>query len=232
MDRRRSLKALLGEGAVIVVSVLLALSADAWWANHQESQQSKKQLLALARDFEQMSVRADSSLWTAQAGADAGAVLLNDLMGSNPGSIADSAMSMMKAIMFYEVFSPSTGAYEGLISSGGMELIEDEELKRAMEHFFGGFDDMRVSENMLLQAQLGFLEMEDFSRLVGLHQMLPVFETGAAGTTVARVRSWSQSDALLNGIAQLPLRHRDVIDDYVLIREAIDQIQVILATGE
>jgi hypothetical protein len=117
MDRRRTLRALLAEGAIIVVSVLLALSADAWWAERQESRQSREQIHALVRDFDQMAARADSSVATAQAADYAGSKLLRDLEGPHPESLADSAMALMKAIMFYEVFSPSTGAYQGLIAS-------------------------------------------------------------------------------------------------------------------
>ena len=50
--KRRS--ELFAEGLVIVVSVLLALSADAWWATQQDASRAREHLLALSRDFDQM----------------------------------------------------------------------------------------------------------------------------------------------------------------------------------
>jgi hypothetical protein len=228
MSRRNSATRLLAEGTVILLSVLLALSADAWWASRQDVRRAGEQIAALTRDFEQMSERADSSAGAARQGAAAGASLLGHLTGPNPGAAADSAMLNIRRLFSYEVFSPSTGAYEGLIASGGIELIQDEALKRALADFFGGFEDLRVTEGTLLDQQLAFSRTAEFTSLIGFHRLLPVWETGSPGTTVERVTTWGESELILSAIGELMIRQRGVLQDYEFVRKLIDDIQALL----
>lgn len=226
--KRSSVGRLAAEGVVIVVSVLVALAADAWWADRQEAALAREYLFALQRDFEQMSERLDSSLaYTARA-MEAGSSLLEDLSGGTPEIAADSGMAQALSLLGYEAFSPSTGAYDALVSAGALELLEATVLKQALADFFGGFEDLRASERMLQDAQNGFILTEDFGALVGVHRLLVPLNGGPPGTVPERARRWARSDALLNGIALIWARQMGVQKDYRFLQEALVRIQGML----
>ena len=60
VNGRLPVKRLIAEGFVIVVSVLLALGADARWDGRQQEEAVANHLRALRRDFGQMRARMDS----------------------------------------------------------------------------------------------------------------------------------------------------------------------------
>ncbi|MFV1989028.1 MAG: hypothetical protein ACC682_17285, partial [Gemmatimonadota bacterium] len=204
------------------------LSADAWLASRGEARQAEEQLVALARDFEQMAQRADSSYNNAARAVAAGTTLLEQLTGPQPETAADSGMARIRDAMFYEVFSPSTGSYDALVASGSIELIDDEALKTELADFFGSFDDMRVSEGILLSTQEGVMSSETYARLVGTHRDLPEIGRATDDVSPKQAISWAESDVLLNHLAHVLVRQRDVLTDYRYIRGAIDRIQGML----
>lgn len=215
---------LLAEGLVIVVSVLLALSAEAWWAGRQDTARAREHLIALSRDFEQMSIRVDSSLRITEAAVAASSSLLDQLTGDMPALARDSAVPRVVAIFSYEVFSPNTGSYSALVGSGRLGLIQDEVLKREFGDFFGSFDDVRVTEQLLLSSLSTVMESSEFAELVGLHHLA----VGNFRATDELMVQWAESDVLLNGIAAISFAHKSVLEDYVFLRESIDRIQALL----
>jgi hypothetical protein len=222
MGSKLDLKRLSGEGLVIVVSVLLALSADAWWDSRMDEERAERYLAALARDFAQMSQRVDESLETAVAGDAAGTLLLNSLRDLGPRVDPDSATAWVLRIVSYEVFSPSLGAYEALVASGDVDLLSDGALKVDLANFFGSFQDVRASEEVLRSVQSDFWSSADFSRLVGFHRISGPFGPPA-------VQSWSSSDALLSSVAAVTLAQSVVAEDYRFLRERIASINARLA---
>ena len=86
---------------------------------------------------------------------------------------------MLWHLIFYEVFTPSIGAYQALVASGNIELLENDRLKRELADFFGSFEDVRASERLLLDTQIEFFGSKTFSQLAGWHRM------GQAGLPVA-----------------------------------------------
>ena len=158
------------ESFVIVASILLALSADAWLDARRQDDQRADHLLSLARDFEQMSVRANDSFHTAGKAVKSGKKLLDHLINS-PIVESGPAQQWLDDLAYYEVFSLSVGAYEALVASGNIEPLNDSELVHELAVFFGSFSDMRASERLLLDAQLNFAESETYARLAGDHRL-------------------------------------------------------------
>lgn len=228
MTGRKSGGALLAEGLVIVVSVLLALWADAWLASRQEAQLGAEQLTALARDFDQMSARVDSSLWAAERAITDGRTLIEQLTGPTPQMAVDSGRARLTSLTIYEVFSPSMGAYEALVASGSIERVENEELKRALSDFFGSFDDLRVSEGLLLRTQHEFMLSDVWAELAGVHRYNPEIGLGDPNADLRQTLTWSESDAFLNGLAHMLVRQLDARADYQYLRRSIDRIQSLL----
>jgi hypothetical protein len=232
LSSRRTLGNLAAEGLVIVVSVLVALYAESWREHRVEIRAAEAQLVSLARDFAQMSARADTSLWNARNAVETGEVLLGALMGPNPETIADSAMAMLLTTVQYEVFSPSTGAYDALVSSGNIELLSDIELKRALSDFFGSFEDVKASETMLLNGQRDFFNSPGYHELIGARRMARLREDPSISPDLAR--QWSQSASVVDGLFNSYITQTFVLEDYEFLRQSIDRIQALLpeAPGE
>ncbi len=224
MDRL-DLKRIIGEGLIIVVSVLLALSADAWLDSRKQDAQRHDHVVALARDFDQMHERVMASYAAASRAVQDGTRLLTNLQ---QGAVLDPDLSTEQLwhLIFYEVFSPSVGAYQALVASGNLQQMENDELERELADFFGSFDDLRASENLLLANQQAFIESRVFSQLAGWHRLgkdgLP---TGAK----VPLEQWSTSDEFMSGVGLQTLRQIDVLEDYEYLKTKIEKISAAIA---
>jgi len=220
---RHTIGRVLGESLVIIMSVLLALSADAWWQTRQDDSRRRDYLEGLVIDFDLMSERADSSLAVAGRAYVAGQTLLERLAagGAPP---ADSAVTWLAALAQYEVFSPSTGSYESMVASGDLELLGDTELSRQIASFFGSFDDMRVSEESLVFLINELNMSEEYARLAGFHMWAPLWLPGFPSFGDVPVQKWTGSDFLLHAFSRLVLQQGNVILDYRFLRARLDEI--------
>jgi hypothetical protein len=125
---------MISESAIIVVSILLALSADAWLDTRRQDAQREGHLTALSRDFSQMSGRIDASYDAANRAVQSGTLLLRRLQ-ENSELDPELVPEWLWNLHFYEVFSPSVGAYEALVAAGDIELLKDHELQRELAVF-------------------------------------------------------------------------------------------------
>jgi len=225
LDRSVLLR-MFSESMLIIVSILLALSADTWIDTRRQAAERDGHLAALARDFGQMLERVDASYDSAMRGWQAGVRLSTRLQAGDDIDPA-AARELIWHLIFYEVFSPSVGAYEALVSSGNLELLDNDELKLELANFFGSFDDVRASERLQLDTQVELFATATFSRLVGWHRM------GQAEIPVAGdmpTAEWAASDELMNGIGILTERQYDVLDDYDYLRTRIRNIAAAIAS--
>ncbi len=208
---------------MIIVSVLLALSADAWLQGHQDQARRAEHLASLAIDFAQMSERADSSIGVAERGMNAGSELLLALAERPLTLTPDSAAALIGFLSTYEVFSASTGAYESLVASGDLGLLGDIELSRQLATFFGSFEDLRVSETQLLVG-LRDLAAPELADLVGWHLRLPYYGGRVSGFDELPVARWAESDAFLGAVGRIAILHQVTLEDYRFLRPPIDAI--------
>jgi hypothetical protein len=218
---------MFSESVLIIASILLALSADAWLDSRKQAAQLDQQLLALARDFDTMLERVNASRDSARRGADAG-VRLSRLIQDGADIDPADARDWLWHLVFYEVFTPSVGAYQALIDSGNLELLENEALKASLADFFGSFEDVRASELLQLNTQVEIFGSPTFSELAGWHRM------GQAGVPVAGdmvIDRWYESDEFANAIAILTVRQHDVLEDYEYLRLRIQAIASGIVSG-
>ncbi len=211
---------MLTESVLIVVSILLALSADAWLDSRKQAAELDGQLASLARDFQTMLERVDASYHAANRGVEAGRQL-SVLMQEDSVIDPDRARERLWYLVFYEVFTPGVGAYQALISSGNLELLENDELKQDLADFYGSFEDVRASEQLLLDTQGVVFGSKAFSQLAGWHRM------GQGTIPIASkfpVDQWPASDEFMNAVGLLTIRQDDVLEDYEYLRTRIRHI--------
>jgi hypothetical protein len=217
---------MISESVLIVVSILLALSADAWLDSRKQAVQLDGHVAALARDFDTMLERVNASYDAANRGVESGRHL-SILMQEGSEIDPDLAPELLWHLVFYEVFTPSVGAYQALVASGNLELLENDVLKIELADFFGSFEDVRASERLLLDTQVAFFASKTFSHLAGWHRM------GQGGLPVAGkfpVDQWSGSDEFMNAVGIYTVRQNDVLEDYRYLRTRIQSIAAIIAS--
>lgn len=223
---RTVLLRVVGEGALIVVSILLALSADAWLDSRNQATQMRGHMAVLARDFNTMSERVDASHSAAQRGVDSGRQL-STVMQKGSEMDPGLARELFWYLVFYEVFTPSIAAYEALVSSGQLEYLDNDGLKLELADFFGSFEDVRASERLLLDTQVSVFESASFSQLVGWHRMgqggVPVYGDMPSDL-------WSDSNELMNAVGILTVRQADVLEDYEYLKARIRTIAAAIAS--
>ena len=217
---------MISESVLIVVSILLALSADAWLDSRNQAAQLDGHVAALARDFDTMLERVNASYDAANRGVESG-IHLSILMQEGSEIDPDLAPELLWYLVFYEVFTPSVGAYQALVASGNLERLENDVLKIELADFFGSFEDVRASERLLLDTQIAFFASKTFSHLAGWHRM------GQGGLPVAGkfpVDQWSDSDEFMNAVGIYTVRQNDVLEDYEYLRTRIQSIAAIIAS--
>lgn len=126
---------MIRESLLIVFSILLALSADAWLDSRNLASQQDRQVISLARDFNRMKERVDASYFAANRGVEAG-IQLSNILQEGSEIEPELARDMLWHLIFYEVFSPSVGAYDALVASGNIEFLSNSELKIELADFF------------------------------------------------------------------------------------------------
>jgi hypothetical protein len=137
MDRPVLIR-MFSEGLLIVVSILLALSADAWLDSRNQAAQLESHVAALGRDFDTMLERVDASYSAAHRGVDSGRQL-STFMQDGSAIDPELARELLWHLVFYEVFTPSPGAYQALVASGNLELLQNDRLKLELADLFGSF---------------------------------------------------------------------------------------------
>ena len=225
MDRSVLIR-MISESVLIVVSILLALSADAWLDSRNQASQLDGHVAALARDFDTMLERVNASHDAASRAVESGRQL-SIFMQEDAEIEPALARDLLWHLVFYEVFTPSAGAYQALITSGNLEHLDNDGLTLELADFFGSFEDVKASERLLLDTQIAFFASESFSNLAGWHRM------GQGGVPIAGdfpVDQWSGSNAFMNAVGIYTVRQNDVLEDYQYLRTRIESIAAIIAS--
>ena len=82
-------------------------------------------MVALGRDFDTMLERVNASHNAAKRGVNAGrqlSIFMQDGSEIDP----ELARELLWHLVFYEVFTASPGAYQALVASGNLELLQNE----------------------------------------------------------------------------------------------------------
>lgn len=219
-------KRLFAEGVVIVVSVLLALAADAWLDRRREDQAVVQHLHALQRDFGQMRARMDSVLNQTGQNIGASRLVTARVTTTAPPMPADSLYRALVELVDYAVFSPSTASYASLTATGQIELLEDRELKALLAEFFGYFEDFAATEAAIQRVVFDMLLSPDFAALVGYDEVVRGFGPEGFPTTPVDPRVIAESRALMNYLGVLSAMYYEAFSDYEWMSGRIDEIRL------
>jgi hypothetical protein len=204
-SRRQLLLRMLGEFTVIVVGVLVALQLEAWRDRSAEAGRESEQLSALHSDFMANRARYAATIDDQRRMLEHSEALLS-VMGRQAAVPPDSMGSLLGygALSWYEV-EPVTGAYDALIASGDIGLIQDAELRRELAEFFAelqaGFEDHENLMDILAEMQ-----RRSAPWIVGIAPERAGFEYAAAPSDSIGVVRAVLSDDVFRGLLLLKVR--------------------------
>ena len=205
------------EALVIVGSILLAFALDAGWDDRQERERVSELLSAVADDFDREVVALDSVVAVNRRREALQTALLH-LTEPGVGTVlADSVARLASEPGNHEIYDPSFGALSALLASGGLERVQDPELRRQLAGWPAELRDLEWEQEHAFNAMDGVItslrELELMSRVVGLDDFWPARVEATLRSSAHRER-----ESLLNLVYQL------YTDDLMRIRRRADDL--------
>ena len=141
----RSWVRVVGEVAVIVAGIAIALGADAWWAYQQERDFEQLALRQLASEFEANAAQLDTVLGYHHRVEQATRVLIS--AGSEDAQIPnDSVRVLLLNIDNWWTFNPRSGALGSILNSGALRSIRNDSLRVELAGWPGLVEDYQENE--------------------------------------------------------------------------------------
>ena len=138
-------KRISAEGAAIVVSILLAFSIEAWWENYQDRSEEQGILLGLKSEFEQNLGLIETEISYRNAVIDSILKIFDASVARN--SIQPEVLDeLIGDVTWWWNIKYSRGAIDGLLQSGGLPIIENEELRRVLASMPSRYDFTTAAE--------------------------------------------------------------------------------------
>lgn len=139
---RRSLRDMF----VVVASILIAFSLDAWWDGHLERNDERSKLIGLRAEFDtiaaQLRVQALSHSRVAAA-ADSLLVLTGPVVTAQE---AAEVPRLFTRALIPHTLDVSSGTVKALLAGGKLEVIRNAELRRALAAWEGNLQDATEDE--------------------------------------------------------------------------------------
>jgi hypothetical protein len=157
----------LGEVVIVTIGILIAFVLDAWWDGRSMARQEQIHLRALASDFQQ-NVDALSKLVALEKSIASGSreLLLRARGGSESSKSLDTLISEVFSSARYE---PTMGAYEALVNSAGLTLIQDAALRASLAQFAAAVNN-DYSESWSNQQYFAFAREFGGRIVLGFHE--------------------------------------------------------------
>jgi len=177
---------LLAEGAVIIVSILLAFAIDALWADQLDRRREDAAVTQIAADFRQHRVVLDHHLASYEARLEATDSLLR-VIGPDAEISFASIASTLATVGLASPAEFRSGTIEALAANEGLSLLRDPELRRQLSWWMQATRDLQGFNVFLTseaQVMLDYLRtrvsIQDVDRMAGLADVPPSgFESNA-----------------------------------------------------
>jgi hypothetical protein len=171
-------KRILLEGAVIVVSILLAFSIDAWWNNRIEQQREHEQLVSMRTEFMASLSGLDEVLTSIQLHAKNvdSLIALLKAAGDEPVMVQGA---LLGSAITWRTSDVSTSTLDALMASGDLNLLSNLELRANLAGFPAYLLD--ITEDELIAQKFAESEMSVFLAREGLAEIAYANREGVPG---------------------------------------------------
>lgn len=148
-------KRLLVEGVVIVASILLAFTIDAWWDDRQEKKTEERQLLSIVAELESNADHIQEKLDTLAVAQSAARELLS-WMGPEPRTVTQLELTDTFSEMYsIGAFALLRGATEKYLSDALVERRSHDDVRKSIADWYAKGDDLERQYAWLREAHAG-----------------------------------------------------------------------------
>jgi hypothetical protein len=134
------------EGAVIVGSILLAFVLDAWWDNRNRDNELRDQFEVIAREMQSAREALQRALDAHEMNAYLAAHLTSALGGVAEGSEVVVSDTLVGPLLPQITADVTTGSLDAFIAAGGLELMEDADIRRHLLDWPTRIQDLQDDE--------------------------------------------------------------------------------------
>lgn len=126
----------LGELAIVVVGVLIALGVDSWNDERLDRRLERRYMAGLVRDLEEDTVELGRALALSEQFAENGRSVLGVAAGQNPEPTPAEFLRSIEfaGFLYFPIHTRPT--YDELVSTGNLGLLRDESLKRDLAAYY------------------------------------------------------------------------------------------------
>jgi len=225
MNINVSWQRILAEGAVIVVSILVAFAIDAWWDDVQDQRRQAKLITALKQDFATTKGRLEKSIELAESLVARTDSFQQAVRSEEPASIASLRHDGGGAFSKIN-FEPALSAYESAVATGSLGLIESPGLLESITEFNEARDSYELHDR--ITADIHFLgPVWELRREIGslgvLFDDIDAF-SGHSPLTEAEYRQLYSSPLVIAAIEAVATANLNIADDLRDMHESAVQI--------
>jgi hypothetical protein len=134
MSEQRTLRP-LAEGALIVVSILLAFGLEASWSAWVERQEADALLSAIRADLVANRQVVEEALEFSESLASKQRAILRGLSEGLTGAARDSVLSTLGGSFIWKLWDPVNDTYTEAVASGRLALISDPQLRLELTRY-------------------------------------------------------------------------------------------------
>lgn len=228
-------KRLSVEAAVIVTSILLAFSIDAWWENRHERIEELRILETLKAEFLSNAETIPSYIEGHQISADYTQALLDIMKAAEPGSTLRYPAARLARVLMHSTTNPHSGALDAILQSGELRYISNPAIRERLAAWPRLVVDATENEDLLVTLWdpklIGALAKEvDLTKLpdrAGLCWEDPTLEQCAAieislpRDTVVMAYLIQTGDYALEGARELGLLVEEANEIVILINQEL-----------
>jgi hypothetical protein len=169
---------ILVEGAVIVVSILLAFSIDAWWNIRIEQQREREQLVSMRAEFQAGLSGLDEVLNSVQGHAENvdSFIALLKAAGDEPALIPGS---LLGSAITWRTSDVSSSTLDALLASGELNLLRNVKLRASLASLPAFLLDF--TEDEIIAQTFVETEMSVFLAREGLAEIAYANREGVVG---------------------------------------------------
>jgi hypothetical protein len=223
----------LVEGIVIVGSILLALTVDEWWEGRELRQAEKAILVRLAEEFDANAAQLEEKGGQHQESLACGEALLEVTGPLAGGDIPLDSLSALYWNFFRTpTFDPEDGVLNSLITSGGMGIITNDNLRTALAGWPSLVKDLKEDEDRAWdyvdRVVFPFIDREVALRALQYIQRPDLL--GRPSDHQADLEELLRNREFENFVAGRMVRIETVITPLQAVSEGLDTIRTLLAS--
>jgi hypothetical protein len=162
------------EGIVIVGSILLAFGIDAWWNERQQREEERRLLRNIHEDFTETRVAISDALEVHRQIRDDALELLEFGQSADSRPPEFPSAGRLTRVLFGVITTfPKTGALDGAMASGRLDLVTNEDLRFALAEWPATLHEFSEQQDwtwdLVVQAR------QQLNGAASISEIVPVF---------------------------------------------------------